>query len=152
MTDPGATPPTTYRRPLLKLQFEDAEYEGLIVYCRRPRIDDVLAMDALRGARLNGGDQEALLVAIDDGFSAIAGLIVSWNLVNEYDAPVPISSSGLRSLDLGFVMTLLGEVMTMSLGVARPLPQPSSGGDPSLEVSIPMDSLSESPPSTGAPG
>lgn len=143
--------PGRYQRPLLLLRFEGDEYDGLVVRCRRPSIDDVLAMEALRGLDLTGGDPDVTDEAIERGLAAISRLIANWNIYDEQGQPVPISAGGLRSLDLVFVMTLLGKVMTTSIGVSRPLSPASSGGDPSLEASIPMETLSEPPPSTDTP-
>lgn len=69
--------------------------------------------------------------------------IRSWNYSRNGE-PVPVSVAELHGLGLGVVVKLIGEWQEQAT-VAAPLERRSSGGAPSVEVSIPMETPSLSP-------
>lgn len=104
----------------------------------------------------------------------IAYNLVSWNLENELGDPIPAvlaqciesgeevgdsgrckahsddarercAATGLVAQDLDFITDITKAWMTAIAGVPDPLPNGSSGGGTSLELSIPMDVKSENP-------
>lgn len=67
--------------------------------------------------------------------------IVSWNLEDEDDQPVPADYYGLMSQDADFAMTLVMAWMDGVLGTPGPLGRNSNDGMPPEGVSIPMETL-----------
>lgn len=148
--------PGRYQRPPLRLTWpDDSEYSGLVVRCRRPSLGEALTLqDATPTSRVEELAGVASLLAgelVDEG-SGLGPIICEWNLDDHLGRPVPITVAGLRSVDPMLIATISGQLVREVIGVPVPLPPPSSGGDPSLEASIPMDDPSDSPPSTDAPG
>jgi hypothetical protein len=132
-----------YKRPTLKLVFEDEEFEGLEVKARRLSINDVFRVAELADLGVNGlrDNKEQLAELLD----LVAGVLTSWNLEDEDGVPVPRTGAGLGGQDLAFVTALAGALSNASASVPRPLEPSSNGGQPSPEVSLPMEPLSPSP-------
>jgi hypothetical protein len=73
--------------------------------------------------------------------------LISWNLEDEHGNPVPTTEEALRQQDHDLVLALNNAWVQHVVGVhdADPLPETSTSGAPSLEVSaIPMEALSPS--------
>ncbi|WP_143591555.1 hypothetical protein [Thermoactinospora rubra] len=70
--------------------------------------------------------------------------LVSWNLHDEDDRPVPCTPDEFVALDPRFVREVLDQWAEALVGVSAPLDGSSPGGDPSLEASLPMEALSPS--------
>lgn len=131
-----------FRRGLCRLVFADPEYEGLLVVCKRPSIGMIIALGDAR-ERAIGGSIASMLDPILEDFSS---MIVEWNLEDHDGTPVPATASGLRDQDPALVLAIVTALIEVST-VAAPLERRSRDGDPSLEESMPMETLSESPPS-----
>lgn len=124
-----------YKReaPVFKLIFEDDEFAGLEVLARSLPLGAMFEFQAL---------QEK---AADDPKSALevlrrfADVLVSWNLEDDADQPVPCSLDGLSGYDLLFVMEIVKAWMTAVASVPKAPPSASSAGGTSLELSIPME-------------
>jgi hypothetical protein len=134
-----------YRRPPLLLVFDGEQYEGLEVRCRRPTIGDILDLARLRTVTADA-TEAAVMAKVDGLMARMASLITAWNLVGEDDEPVPVTAETVAGQDYEFVLAIAGAIGAGGAGVAPPLPQPSEGGVPSLEASIPMETLSPSLP------
>lgn len=86
-----------------------------------------------------------------DGDNAAASMqrfserLISWNLTVD-GAPVPATPDGVKEIDQGLARALQNAYVEAIIGVHRsdPLPETSPSGEPSPEVSIPMEPLSES--------
>lgn len=73
--------------------------------------------------------------------------LVSWNLEDESDQPVPTTLDAVKALDHNLVAALNNAYIQTLIGVhdADPLPDSSPSGEPSPAVSaIPMEALSPS--------
>jgi hypothetical protein len=135
-----------YKRPPLLLVFDGEEYEGLEVRCRRPTIGDILDLARLRS--IGPATTEADVLGKLDGLMArMASLITSWNLVDDQDEPVPVTAETVAAQDYAFMMAIVSAIGAAGAAVRPPLPRPSEDGVPSLEASIPMETLSPSLPS-----
>lgn len=135
-----------YKRPPLLLVFEGEEYEGLEVRARRPTIADILDLARLRS--IGPATTEADVLSKLDGLMArMASLITSWNLLDDDDQPIPVTAETVAAQDYPFMMAIASAIAGSGAAVRPPLPQPSGDGVPSLAASIPMEPLSESPPS-----
>ena len=68
----------------------------------------------------------------------VAEVVRGWNLENADGQPVPVTSDGLASVPLDFLMRLITEWANQVGSVAAPLVSASSNGRPSVEASLPM--------------
>ncbi|MFJ6066582.1 hypothetical protein ACIQHU_26500 [Streptomyces tendae] len=100
-----------------------------------------------RAKRMSFGEWEAVLEGGEDNAIAeFAKRIVSWNLTDDDDQPIPPTPEGLRQVDTGLVAAMKTAWLESIVGVhaADPLPQSSPSGEPSPVASIPMEPLSVS--------
>lgn len=72
--------------------------------------------------------------------------LISWNLEDEDDKPLPTTMEAVKQLDHSLVAALNNAWIQTLIGVhnADPLPESSPSGEPSQVASIPMEALSES--------
>lgn len=93
---------------------------------------------------LDGGDGETNGA---DSVRRFVDHLISWNLEDEQDQPVPTTLDAVKTLDHNLVAALNNAWIQTLIGVhdADPLPETSTSGEPSPEVSvIPMEALSPS--------
>src|SRR5690348_6784001 len=121
-----------YQRPILRLKFEDPEMAGLEVMCRRPSVKKV--------EEYSKSDRN-----LEVQVGIIAECLISWNLEDENGDPVPTSAESLLDQDQPFLIALLDAWMGQAIKVSGPLGSDSPSGEPSPEVSIPMEPLSPNP-------
>jgi len=127
-----------------RLVFDDGDLAGLEVRTRSLPLGallDIAKLAGLAGKQFDVAD----LGEVEKLFSLFADALLSWNVEDEAGAAVPATPEGLRLLDFGTVIQLISEWIEAVAGVAVPLPKTSSGGQPSLEASMPMEPLSPSP-------
>lgn len=117
-----------------RLVFEDDAFAGL----------EVVARSIPLGAYLE------LMDVFDDGltkentdtlFGAFTKVLVSWNIEDDDDQPVPTTVEGLYSLDLNEARVIIEAWRDAVTGVTGPLGSSSTGGEPSPVASIPMETL-----------
>lgn len=122
-----------------RLVFPDGRYEGAEVFARISlSIGEYFAVLAVRD-----GDTEQPKQYAEAMFRAFAPYVVRWNLTRD-GAPVPCDFDGLWSIDRELARQICLAWQRAVERVADPLGQPSSGGRPSAELSMPMEPLSES--------
>lgn len=136
-------------KTVFKLVFDGGQHEGLEVRATAPPLGflkSTMAMAKFAGKRAEELAPEELDEVLGL-FSGFADHLVSWNLENDDDSPVPATLDGLQAQELPFVFELISAWMdaTGGLGESDPLGRPSSDGRPSLEASMPMETLSPSP-------
>lgn len=94
-------------------------------------------------------------LTVEDAVQLFEEHLVSWNLENRDGGgdvvPVPADGGGIRSQDAMFIKGLVDRWARKIVDVNRPLGRRSTSGSPSLEASIPMEPLSESPPNLPMP-
>jgi hypothetical protein len=131
-----------YQRPLIRLVFDDTngDLSGLEVTVRRMAIKHVRTIASMAGVSTDVQD-EGDLERMQRAVALLADHLVSWNLEDEDDLPVPCTREGLEGQDMGFIQGILSAWMDQAIGVAPPLPQPSADGDPFPVESIPMTDL-----------
>lgn len=130
-----------YKRPSVRLVFEAEEFDGLEVECRRVsnnRMFDIMeaaeAMDALKSDDIPG-----MRKAMADLAGVLAPIIISWNLDDDDDQPVPPTRDGLMDQDPGLLMALAAGVQQAMGGVPVPLDDGSTSGTLSLAALTNMD-------------
>lgn len=155
------------RNKTFVLVFEDEDLAGLEVKARGATVAGMLgAVELLAtfegSGKLAGGMSAKDLAHFDRLFRTMAGCpaecldqhdelppgqdhylnrLVSWNLEDEDDQPVPADYYGLMSQDADFAMTLVMAWMDGVLGTPGPLGRNSNDGMPPEGVSIPMETL-----------
>lgn len=127
-------------KKVYNLQFADPDMEGLEVRAHSMPLGELMQLadgiDNIEKASID--DVDALL-------STFADVLVSWNLEDDDDQPIPASLDGLKGQDQEFVFSIVMSYVNAVSGVSAPLPQTSPGGEPSLAASIPMDVSSPLP-------
>lgn len=141
------------QKTIYRLVFEDEEFEGLEVRAYAPPLgylEKTMQMGSIAGR--NTDDLSPEEIELFQGFmTGFAKYLVSWNLEDDDDTPVPATLEGLRTQDLGFVFQIIEAWLDSVSAVAGPLAPPSSSGRPSLEGSLPMEPLSPSPENLSGP-
>lgn len=138
------------KRVTYALEFEDDDLAGLEVEVRSVTLDQYLAVvGARRLANLPSRQWD------DDDTRAMAGLydalaaaLVSWNVEDEDDEPVPATRDGVYSQDITLMLPIgLAWLNAMGGGIPEgsDLGKDSAPGPNALEASIPMDVSSTSP-------
>lgn len=131
------------KKKIYTLAFEGEEYEGLEVKIRGLNTGQVMDIDA---ARADGGD--SAIVAM---LQLMAEQLVEWNVEDDEGQPVPTTFEGVRSLDPDFNWAIIDAWQTAAAGVKAPLDSDSTSTELSLVASIPTETLSLPPESTGVP-
>lgn len=131
------------KKKIYTLAFEGEEYEGLEVKIRGLNTGQVMDIDA---ARTDGGD--SAIVAM---LQLMAEQLVEWNVEDDEGQPVPTTFEGVRSLDIDFNWAVIDAWQTAAAGVKDPLDNDSTSTELSLVASIPTETLSLPPESTGVP-
>lgn len=126
-------------KKVYNLVFADPDMEGLEVKARSMPLGDLMAM-----ADTIDNIEKATIGDVDGMLAKFAEVLVSWNLEDDDDTPVPNTLDGLKSQDQEFVFAVVLAYVNAVTGVSAPLPQTSPGGEPSLAASIPMDVSSPS--------
>lgn len=126
-----------YKRKPKYIRFtfaDDTEYGGLSVTVRTVSLGTLLK---IRAASADADEVEVLA-------GLVADQLVEWNLEEEDGTPIKPSREALLDQDVDFLMAIVTEWNATVAGVSAPLERPSTGGESSPEVSIPMAPLSES--------
>ncbi len=74
-----------------------------------------------------------------------AGAMLAWNLVDDFEVPVPVTVDGVLMQDPDFIMGIITAWTKAISGVADPLDGRSTSGEQSPAASIPMEPVSRSP-------
>lgn len=136
-----------YERPTLRLTFTDPEMDGLQVRARRLSLGELHRLDILAAGGWPVEESDEHLAEL---YALLAAKLIDWNLAED-GTPVDLNADTLAAQDLRFVRGIRNALVKATTEVAAPLGVGSSSGDPSLEVSIPMDELSPSPPNSNGP-
>jgi hypothetical protein len=124
------------KRRIYDLQFEDPEMEGLEVKVRHVDTGQSLTLDAA----INEGGEQGIRTCLD----LLAENLISWNVEDDNQQPVPTTIEGVLAQELDFNLAIVYAWRDAIIGVPAPLDSASPDGVPSLEASIPMDVPSES--------
>lgn len=112
-----------------KLVFKDEDMDGLEVRCRSLPLAKYMELVGL----VEGGVD---LSNVGDILGEFAQVIVSWNLVDDDDQPIPPSAETLLAQDYDFVLAIINAWSAAIAGVSGPLERPSPDGE--MEAQIPM--------------
>lgn len=109
------------------------DLHGLEVVLRKLTLGEYLDITGIGEVRLNH---------IGDQLKAMGDKLISWNLEDDQGQPVPATPEAVLGQDKDLMVTILEAWLDGINGVPAPLDQSSTGGAPSLEASIPMETLS----------
>lgn len=135
------------KRPTVTLKFADPDWEGFVVEMRRMSIEDSFLFGDLRqweadllAGRIPKSEVDKQLHTMH---GAVADAVISWNLEDDADNPIPVSVAAIRAEDPDFFWTLVRAwILAMDIQVSDDTKAPSSGGKPPEALSIPMEALS----------
>lgn len=122
----GFTPPSK----VYHLQFD--QYEGLEVTVSGTSAGGFLELTERADAA------SADISKVRPLFESFVDCLRFWNLEDRHGQPVPQTVDGLLSLELDFVMEIIGAWTDAVAGVSTDLKEQSSSGMSSLVESIPM--------------
>lgn len=132
------------KRTLYKLTFDDPDFEGLEVVTKGVSVEGLKKFaemfETVQGLSLDAGAEDQSLKPehlklLDEFFASFAKVLVSWNVENDDDTPVPTTVTGLQSQELDFVMKVIESWITGMVQAPPPLPGSSSDGMTSPEES-----------------
>lgn len=119
------------------LEFEEGhQYHGLQARTRPTTLGAMVEMDRARGE----GEERSLV----DIFRPFADVLISWNVLDENDQPVPATLEGMLTQDSEMMGELVRAWQRATVRVSEGKEPRSTDGSPSVEASIPMEALSES--------
>ncbi|MFE2326140.1 hypothetical protein ACFXD5_19795 [Streptomyces sp. NPDC059385] len=125
------------KHKIYRLLFEDAEMDGLVVRVHGLSTGQYIDLMGLKQEAESGGESGEL-------FQYLADRLVEWNVEEEDGTPVPANLDGIRAQDMPFTMAIINAWTKAMADVPAPLAPSSTGGESSLEASIPMEVLSPS--------
>lgn len=134
-------------RTVYTLQFADGDFEGLEVKARSAPLGQVMELITLAEGMGDGTgiSDAAAMAAARQLLLAFADVLISWNVENDDDTPVPATYEGMKAQELPLILRMVEAWIGAVAGPpAAPLAQPSSGGSLSLAESLPMEQLSGS--------
>lgn len=128
----------SYKRKSYRLTWPEGHVRhGLVVSMRGMSIDDMNMVTAFKGVSKDDVEQSAeLLGSIAD---LLAGKMISWNLVDDDETPVPVTVEAIRGEDLTMIMEILNAWTDAAVGVKASLGKGSNSGPTFPEESIPME-------------
>jgi hypothetical protein len=138
------------KRTIYRLNFEDPEMDGLVVDTTGANIEEFMVLAELQDLATGGVELTTdNLVRIAEATGRVKELfashLVSWNLEDDDDNPVPATLAGIKAQDDEFILDLATAWMDAVGGVSDPKEPTSNGGSPFPVASIPMEPLSPSP-------
>jgi hypothetical protein len=139
---------TGFQRRIFLLEFEDESFSGLEVRMRSADLRTLVRMQDY--ARTNFALTEHMS-EFDLFCDELAGVMISWNLLDDQERPVPVTGPDLAKEEWPLLAAILNAWLRALTLVPRPLSQPSSDGDRLAGLSIPMETLSPSPTSSSTP-
>ena len=116
------------QRTLYKLNFAETEYAGLEVTVRSPTIQALLDLQDLADLPALSGDQ------VREMFRGFAQMLISWNVEDDDDTPVPATYEGVITQDPDFIKMIILAWQDNVASAPPPLQTGSpNGGNPQEE-------------------
>lgn len=101
------------------------EFDGLEVTARGVSVGEFLEITAG--------------ITLDRAYELFAENLISWNLEDDEDKPIPAAREEVLKLDRLLIDQIVDVWIDALQKVAAPLEPSSNGGEPSVAASIPMD-------------
>lgn len=131
------------KKKLYKLTFaDDTELDGLEVVMTSVSMGTLLDLQEMSDrAEQIARDKQQFRKVVD----VFAGAMLSWNLEDDFDQPVPVTVDGILTQDPDFIMAIITAWTKAISGVSAPLDAGSSSGGPSPAALPPMEPVSPNP-------
>jgi hypothetical protein len=135
-----------YKRKTYKLKWpEGHDLHGLEVATKGLSVEATFELASLAAGLGADVSTEEKVRTANQLFAGFAERLVSWNLTEDDDTPVPATLAGVQDQDMGFMIGLITTWMDAVSSVDTPLPQGSANGQSTApEASLPTESLSPS--------
>jgi len=136
-----------YKRKSLqyRLVFDDPEMEGLEVVTKSVSSGRLMGLMKLADLAGQAGKKREFTAndarAVESLFEGFASALVSWNLEDEKDEPVPATLEGVKDQDFDFVLSIIMAWIEAVAGVSADLGKDSRSGGTFPEAPIPMAPL-----------
>lgn len=124
------------KRKVYKLDFTETEYDGLEVKVRGLTTGEYLELISLSAPGTEGDSKET-----DGMLRLFASHLMSWNLVDDDDEPVPSTFEGIKTNDLTMNMAIVNAWTDAMVEVPASTEKKSLTGTDSLVESIPTETL-----------
>jgi hypothetical protein len=131
------------RSKIFRLVFADEEFEGLEIRAKSVPVGEFLKITELMELDDSADFGVEDMEKITDLFQSFATALVSWNLEDDNDKPIPATLEGLHSQDLDFVLEIIKAWMSAVSSVPKSLGKDSVSGVTFPEASLQMDPLSD---------
>jgi hypothetical protein len=128
------------KKKLYKLIFADEDMAGLEVVMTSVPMGDLLALQQI-DPKVAATDPAQFRTLME----IFAGAMLSWNLEDADDQPIPITADDILAQDIDFIMAIISAWTSAISGVSAPLDGGSTSGGNSLEASMPMEPSSPNP-------
>lgn len=135
----------SFQRKTYRLVFDSStEWAGLEVVLRGLSVDSLTKLAALADLKDVAREDFSpeMIEQLEPVWAVLSQGLVSWNLTDESDNPVPIES--FRGEDMAMLLFILDQWAETVGGVTAGLKARSSAGKPFPEESLPMEALSPS--------
>lgn len=137
------------KQKIYRLNFEDPEFNGLVVMAKSAPIGMVLDLIGLAHVGDISQIDPEQLKQIEGLFDLFADRLEEWNVEftsgPQKGRPVPATREGVRSQDGDFVIAIILAWIDAIMGVSGPLPTALSNGGRSPVPPLPMEERSPSP-------
>lgn len=125
-----------------QLTFEDGDLDGLVCEFKGLPLGEWLEFVAL--IETTSTPEGRTAENIETQFTTLAGLLVSWNLQDADDQPVPPSYEALKTFDLTYVRQMMREYTRAFTAVPKASNENSDSGGTSPERSLGLARQSKS--------
>jgi hypothetical protein len=129
-----------YKPKRYKLTWADGDLEGLEVVMKPASLGEMLNAEKLRDLAAEG----ASIAQLEPLFRWFAGMLVSWNVEDDDDQPVPATYEGVLTQDVDLIYAIVGEFTSRVTQAPPPLPDVSPPGGTEAEASLRLASSSRS--------
>lgn len=126
-------------KTVYKLVFPGTELEGLEIRIGSMTLRET--MDVQRILTSTTADADASIQQNDALLTAFTDHLISWNLEDENGQLIPMTPDSLMDYEQGFVASMIEAWMQQITAVPKTLNTPSSAGETSPELSMPMEAL-----------
>lgn len=122
---------------VLVLQFEDPDYAGLEVKARSVSLGVLLDLEDETSAMRQGSGTAHTRGLL----SLFTDKLISWNLEDDDDKPIPTTLEGILSLEIDHAYPIVLAWVDAMLSVTASTGKASSSGPPSAPPNFPMEAL-----------
>ncbi len=135
-----------YKRKTYKLKWpEGHDLHGLEVVTKGLSVEATFEMATLAAGLAGDSATEVKVGTANKLFAGFADRLVSWNLQEDDDTPVPATLAGVQDQDMSFMIALISTWMDAVSSVDIPLPRGSKPGPATApEATLPTVALSPS--------